>query len=88
MTNSLLLFIGTLAFLAFGYASLVRIAYKTYFSTTQVTPSEALPKLNQLLVHLGQGGLFIHFATLSLLLFWGWGIALLWLAIFLSLIHI
>ena len=82
MTNSLLLFIGTLAFLAFGYASLVRIAYKTYFNTTQVTPSEALPKLNQLLVHLGQGGLFIHFATLSLLLFWGWGIALLWLAIF------
>jgi len=82
MTDSLILLLGTTVFLAFGYASFVRIAYKTYSNAEQATQSETLSFIVQLLNHLGQGALFVHFISISLLLFWGWGATLLWLVMF------
>lgn len=82
MTDSLILFFGTLVFIAFGYICFVRIAFKTYSNLDQATQSETLPFITQLFNHLGQGALFVHFASIGLLLFWGWGAALIWLVIF------
>ena len=82
MTNTVLIFLATLLFLAFGYASIVRIAYRQYFSKINGTESEVISYLSSLINSLGQGAIFTCFAATSILLFWGWGLALLWLIAF------
>ncbi|MBX2847906.1 MAG: hypothetical protein KTR16_06290 [Acidiferrobacterales bacterium] len=82
MTNSLIIFFAALLFLVFGYASIIRIAYRSYFSNSKGTQSETLTYLSNLIYGVGQGAIFTCLIASSLLLFWGWGIALLWLLTF------
>lgn len=82
MTNSLLIFFASLVFLAFGYASIIRIGYRYYFSNSKGTQSEALTYFSNLIYGVGQGAIFTCLVASSLLLFWGWGLALLWLLAF------
>lgn len=82
MTNSLILFLIALVFLAFGYVSVVRTSYNHYFSNNNGPQSEAFTYLNNLVYYIGQGAIFTCLAATSLLLFWGWGVALLWLLAF------
>lgn len=82
MANSLIVFFAALAFLAFGYASLLRIAYREYFPDAQGIEGGALLHGQNVINTVGQGSIFISIAATSLLLFWGWGMALLWLIAF------
>jgi len=82
MTNSLTIFLTTLPFIAFGYASIVRMAYKQSYSATNKVDGTIMSNLSQLISRIGQGAIFTCLFATSLLLFWGWGIALLWLIAF------
>lgn len=81
MLNSLTVFFAFLAFLAFGYVSLVRILYKQEFGAPWKTLYQALFGV-QGLQHIGSSAFFVSLPATSLLLFWGWAPALLWLVIF------
>ena len=82
MTNSLIIFIAALLFIVFGYVSVVRIAYRHYFSAGNAIESEVRSYLINLINGIGHGAVFTCLAASSLLLFWGWGLALLWLIAF------
>ena len=81
MLNSLTIFLAFVGFLIFGYASLVRILYKQEFGAPWSTLLQALVGA-QGLQHIGSSAFFISLPATSLLLFWGWAPALLWLVIF------
>lgn len=83
MFNSVPVLLATLAFILFGYVSLVRILSKMQFGESW---REALQNPfadgRLFLQSIGRSALFIALPGVSLLLFWGWGPALLWLVIF------
>lgn len=82
MLNSLPVFLAFTGFLAFGYLSLVRTLSKQSFSNTSIKHySEGVWSFH-LLRNLGSSAFFVSLPATSLLLFWGWGPALLWLVIF------
>jgi len=82
MTNSLLVLLAFIAFLAFGYLSLVQIMLKD----TSLKKSGLMALItgfkHHSLANLGSSAFFVSLPATSLLLFWGWGPALLWLVIF------
>jgi len=82
MHSSLIAFLGPLAFLVFGYLSLLRLLSKQ--SLGQVSLKQYLSGITtgQFLSNLGSSAFFVSLPATSLLLFWGWGPALLWLLIF------
>ncbi|MFQ3243574.1 MAG: hypothetical protein ACI9SP_000192 [Arenicella sp.] len=82
MHSSLIAFLGSLAFVAFGYLSLLRLLSKQ--SLGQVSVKQYLNGIttSQFLSNLGSSAFFVSLPATSLLLFWGWGPALLWLLIF------
>lgn len=81
MLNSLTVFLAFMAFLAFGYLSLIRILYRQLFNTGYKELSRGLINSHGL-KHIGSSAFFVSLPATSLLLFWGWGPALLWLVIF------
>ena len=81
MLNSLTVLIAFLGFLIFGYASLVRILFKQQFTAPWRALSQNLFAA-QGLQHIGSSAFFVSLPATSLLLFWGWAPALLWLVIF------
>ncbi|MEM7360803.1 MAG: hypothetical protein AAF431_17065 [Pseudomonadota bacterium] len=81
MLNSLTVFLAFLAFLAFGYLSLIRILYRHLFSTGYQELRRGISS-SQGLKHIGSSAFFVSLPATSLLLFWGWGPALLWLIVF------
>lgn len=81
MLNSLTVFLAFLGFLAFGYISLLRTLYGQLFGAPY---KELVMGLNSShgLKHIGSSAFFVSLPATSLLLFWGWGPALIWLVIF------
>ncbi|MFT7525185.1 MAG: hypothetical protein ACI9LY_000317 [Arenicella sp.] len=81
MLNSLNVFLAFLGFLAFGYISLLRTVYGQLFGAPY---KELIMGLNSShgLKHIGSSAFFVSLPATSLLLFWGWGPALIWLVIF------
>ena len=81
MLNSLTIFLAFLGFLAFGYFSLLRTLYSQLFGAPY---GELVKGLNSShgLKHIGSSAFFVSLPATSLLLFWGWGPALIWLVVF------
>ncbi len=86
MLNSLTVFLTLIAFIAFGYLSLLRLLTKQYFSpkskNTLFQKPSVLFENNYLLRNLGSSAFFVSLPATALLLFWGAGPALIWLIIF------
>lgn len=82
MLNSLSVFLAFFAFLAFGYLSLVRMMSKRCFSGAKTKDFFSNIGGANLLRNLGSSAFFVSLPATSLLLFWGWGPALLWLLVF------
>jgi len=82
MTSSLTVLLASIGFLIFGYLSVLRIIYKQHFSALGSRQMFAELNVKTLGLGLGQSALFISLPATSLLLFWGWGAALLWLVVF------
>jgi len=82
MSNSLIILSAFVGFLAFGYLSLLRIMLKNT-SLSQAGIRVLITDFRQQsLANLGSSAFFVSLPATSLLLFWGWGPALLWLLIF------
>ena len=82
IANSAHLILGVIAFVLFGYVSVLRIITQQYFPHSSY--SIALKSLfsdTRLLANVGSSALFVSLPATSLLLFWGWAPALLWLLI-------
>ena len=82
MTNSLLIFLSFIAFLAFGYIGIVRLLVKREFGAFSRASFIDSIKNTRVLTSLGSSAFFVSMPATSLLLFWGWGPALLWLLVF------
>jgi len=82
MLNSLMVFLAFLGFLAFGYLSIVRLLTKQSFAKSSLKHYGQGLRSTNLLQNLGSSAFFLSLPATSLLLFWGWGPALLWLVIF------
>lgn len=82
MPNSLIIFFAFLAFLAFGYLSLLRMLTKRAFGSLSFESLLAGIRDTRVLSSLGSSAFFVSLPATSLLLFWGWGPALLWLIAF------
>ena len=82
MLNSLTVFLAALGFALFGYLSLVRLISKNKFADANFKQFLSAVKTSDLLSNLGSSAFFVSLPATSLLLFWGWGPALLWLIIF------
>ena len=82
MLNSLTVFLAALGFALFGYLSLVRLVSKNKFGDANFKQLLSAVKTSSLLSNLGSSAFFVSLPATSLLLFWGWGPALLWLIIF------
>ncbi len=82
MTNSLIVLLTSIGFLAFGYLTLIRIAYKQYFKTVTIGDDTIRSHFAEIRRGLGQSALFISLPATSLLLYWGWAIALIWIIVF------
>ncbi len=82
MLNSLTVFLAALGFAVFGYLSLVRLVSKQKFAGTRFKQFWRGITTVSLLSNLGSSAFFVSLPATSLLLFWGWGPALLWLIIF------
>jgi hypothetical protein len=82
MHSSLIGFLAALGFVVFGYLSLLRLLSKQSFG--QISFKQYLHGIttSQFLSNLGSSAFFVSLPATSLLLFWGWGPALLWLIIF------
>lgn len=74
--NSFYILAAFAGFIVLGYATVVRLLHKYQFSDTN---DQVKPALKDILFHTGNGALFVALSTLGILLFWGWGPALLWL---------
>ena len=82
MNNSLLTLCAFGGFLLFGYFSVVRIGLK-HLSNGKATLRILRWGVDRsLLASLGSSAFFVSLPATSLLLFWGWGPALLWLLVF------
>lgn len=82
MLNSLTVFLAFCGFLLFGYLSLVRLLAKRAFAATSNHGFFKQVGFTKLLRDLGSSALFVSLPATSLLLFWGWGPALIWLLVF------
>ncbi len=84
MLNSLTVFLAFLAFLLFGYASLLRLLAKRHLPPEQgFFAGLTRGAVNrQALANLGSSAFFVSLPATALLLFWGWGPALIWLTVF------
>lgn len=82
MLSSLTVFLAFFAFLAFGYLSLVRMISKRCFVKTKPKDFGAGINAAEILRNLGSSAFFVSLPATSLLLFWGWGPALIWLLVF------
>jgi len=82
MSNSLFIFLSFIAFLAFGYISIVRLLVKREFGVLGKLSLVNSVKNTRILTSLGSSAFFVSMPATSLLLFWGWGPALLWLLTF------
>lgn len=82
MLNSLTVFLASLGFIAFGYLSLLRLLSKQSFGKVSLKQYWQGVSTAQFFSNLGSSAFFISLPATSLLLFWGWGPALLWLLIF------
>ncbi len=82
MSNSLNAFLAFSAFLAFGYLSILRLAYLQQLSTGPLVSMFEAMRGKAWLRGFGSSGLFVALPATSFLLFWGWGIALLWVFCF------
>ncbi|NND82128.1 MAG: hypothetical protein HKN50_06855 [Gammaproteobacteria bacterium] len=83
MLNSLLVLLAAAAFIVFGYVSLLRIIWKQHAADgLSVRLVSVFKDPQSFLTLLGGSAIFLALPATSLLLFWGWGPALLWLMIF------
>ena len=82
MPISITILLAALGFLAFGYLSLVRSISKHSFSEQVSTVTVAGFFGGKLLRNLGSSAFFVSLPATSLLLFWGWGPAIMWLLAF------
>ncbi len=82
MQSSLTVFAIALGFILFGYLSLVRLIAKHAFSRWSLRDWGRSLTSGQLLSNLGSSALFVSIPATSLMLYWGWGPALLWLIAF------
>ena len=83
MINSLPVLLAALAFIAFGYLTLVRIFWKRQNEAEAGETLKIVFRNSAQIIHrIGGSALFATLPAISLLLFWGWGPALLWLVIF------
>jgi len=84
MLNSLTVFLAFFAFLSFGYLSLLRLLAKQHLApdTGLLAGLVTGIKTPQLINNLGSSAFFVSLPATALLLFWGWGPALIWLVIF------
>lgn len=82
MISSFTILLTSLAFLIFGYLSLLRIIHKRHFENFELGDDSL--RYHFRAVHRGfsKSALFVSFPAISLLLFWGWAAAVLWLIIF------
>lgn len=80
--NSTIILSAFVLFLVFGYVSVLRTVARIYFpSTTYRNAWLSAFKDAAVLSNFGSSALFISLPATSLLLFWGWAPALLWLLI-------
>ncbi|MFT5571425.1 MAG: hypothetical protein ACI9FR_000339 [Cryomorphaceae bacterium] len=82
MLNSLTIFLAFIIFLLFGYASLLRLLTKREFGSLSAQALFSGIRDVRVLSSLGSSAFFVSMPATSLLLFWGWAPALLWLVIF------
>jgi len=82
MSNSLIVFIAFIGFLAFGYLSVLRLLVKREFGSLNRASLLGSLKNTRVLTSLGSSAFFVSMPATSLLLFWGWGPALIWLLFF------
>ena len=82
MHSSLIAFLAALGFVVFGYLSMIRMLSKQSFKRVGLKHFIDGITTAQFLGNLGSSAFFISLPATSLLLFWGWGPALLWLVIF------
>ena len=82
LDNSLTVYLFALVLIVFGYLSLVRLMSRQEFGPNTIKASWRSIKHLQVLSNLGSSAFFLSLPATSLLLFWGWGPALLWLLIF------
>ena len=82
MPTSITILLAALGFLAFGYLSLVRSISKNSFTEQANTVSVLGFFGGKLLRNLGSSAFFVSLPATSLLLFWGWGPAIMWLLAF------
>lgn len=82
MHSSLIAFFSALGFVAFGYLSILRLLSKRSFGKISFTQYLSGVTTSQFLSNLGSSTFFVSLPATSLLLFWGWGPAVLWLIVF------
>ncbi|GHA06611.1 hypothetical protein GCM10008090_15350 [Arenicella chitinivorans] len=82
MPTSITILLAALGFIAFGYLSLVRSISKHSFAAHDGKVTVAGFFGGKLLRNLGSSAFFVSLPATSLLLFWGWGPAVMWLLAF------
>ena len=84
MLNSLTIFLAFLAFIVFGYLSLLKLSSRLEFGNTSsfIINLTSAFKDSRLFQNLGASAFFVSLPAVALLLFWGWGPALIWLVVF------
>ena len=82
MLNSLTVFLASFGFVVFGYLSLLRLLSKQNFGKIGFKQYWQGVSTAQFFSNLGSSAFFVSLPATSLLLFWGWGPALLWLLVF------
>lgn len=82
MLSSLTVFFASVGFVVFGYVSLLRLLSKQSFGKVSIKDYWRGVSTTQFFSNLGSSAFFISLPATSLLLFWGWGPAILWLVTF------
>ncbi|HAU69358.1 MAG TPA: hypothetical protein DCW52_13290, partial [Gammaproteobacteria bacterium] len=83
MGNNSTIILGAFAlFLVFGYLSVLRSIARLYFPSSSIkTAYLSAFRDSRVLANFGSSALFISIPATSLLLFWGWVPALIWMLI-------
>ncbi|MEO0369415.1 MAG: hypothetical protein AAF197_11640, partial [Pseudomonadota bacterium] len=82
INNSSIIILAFFGFTVFGYLTLLRIVSRQYFPSSSVAKAFTCAfKDGRVLANLGSSALFISLPATSLLLFWGWAPALIWLLV-------
>jgi len=82
MHNTLTVFLASFGFVVFGYLSLLRLLSKQHFGQIRLKQLWRGISSAQFFSNMGSSAFFVSLPATSLLLFWGWIPALLWLLIF------